>query len=171
MEKLVLLGLLDPGGEDNVYEQLLAKINKNKLSADILTVTVVEALSKLVYVAKSKYDKAPPNMLSKRQFAHVLGYICRREMLLEEVPDAVIRNVWNPRKIEKEMALNPNAVWGGSKYFGLETLRLDEDEGGDGGLNASDRDRGVVPEDNPPGTKFLQIYIYFYISHGLPHYN
>ena len=76
-----MLGLLDPGGEDNVYEQLLAKINKNKLSADILTVTVVEALSKLVYVAKSKYDKAPPNMLSKRQFAHVLGYICRREML------------------------------------------------------------------------------------------
>ena len=30
---------------------------------------------------------------------------------------------------------------------------------------------GVVPEDNPTGTKFLQIYIYFYISHGLPHYN
>ena len=77
-----MLGLLDPGGEDNVYEELLAKINKNKMSANILTVTVVDALSKLVYVAKSKYDKAPPNMLSKRQFAHVLGYICRREMLL-----------------------------------------------------------------------------------------
>ena len=101
MEKLVLLGLLDPGGEDNVYEELLAKINKNKMSANILTVTVVDALSKLVYVAKSKKDKAPPNMLSKRQFAHVLGYICRREMLLEEVPDAVIRNVCNPRNIEK----------------------------------------------------------------------
>ena len=54
MEKLVLLGLLDPGGEDNVYEELLAKINKNKFSANILTVTVVHALSKLVYVAKSK---------------------------------------------------------------------------------------------------------------------
>ena len=118
-----MLGLLDPGGEDNVYEELLAKINKNKMSANILTVTVVDALSKLVYVAKSKKDKAPPNMLSKRQFAHVLGYICRREMLLEEVPDAVIRNVWNPRNIEKEMASNPNAVWGGSKYFGLETLK------------------------------------------------
>ena len=112
-----MLGLLDPGGEDNVYEELLAKINKNKMSANILTVTVVDALSKLVYVAKSKKDKAPPNMLSKRQFAHVLGYICRREMLLEEVPDAVIRNVWNPRNIEKEMALNPNAVWGGSRYL------------------------------------------------------
>ena len=73
MEKLVLLGLLDPGGEDNVYEELLATINKNKMSANILTVTVVDALSKLVYVAKSKKDKAPPNMLSKRQFAHVLG--------------------------------------------------------------------------------------------------
>ena len=46
MEKLVLLGLLDPGGEDNVYEELLAKINKNKFSANILTVTVVHALSK-----------------------------------------------------------------------------------------------------------------------------
>ena len=66
MEKLVLLGLLDPGGEDNVYEELLAKINKNKMSANILTVTVVDALSKLVYVAKSKKDKAPQNMLSKR---------------------------------------------------------------------------------------------------------
>ena len=124
MEKLVLLGLLDPGGEDNVYEQLLAKINKNKLSADILTVTVVEALSKLVYVAKSKYDKAPPNMLSKRQFAHVLGYICRREMLLEEVPDAVIRNVWRPQKLERQMACNPNAAWDGLKIFGMDTPRL-----------------------------------------------
>ena len=151
-----MLGLLDPGGEDNVYEQLLAKINKNKLSADILTVTVVEALSKLVYVAKSKYDKAPPNMLSKRQFAHVLGYICRREMLLEEVPDAVIRNVWRPQKLERQMACNPNAAWDGLKIFGMDTPRLDEDE-------------GVVALDNPPGTNSFQNYIYIYTSQMLCH--
>ena len=57
MEKLVTVGLLGPGVKDNVYEELLEKIDKNKLSANILTVTIVNALSKLVYVAKSKKDK------------------------------------------------------------------------------------------------------------------
>ena len=74
-----------PGVKDNVYEELLAKIDKNKLSANILTVTIVNALSKLVYVAKSKKDKAPPTLLSKKQFAHVIGYICKKDILLEEV--------------------------------------------------------------------------------------
>ena len=50
MEKLVSVGLLDPGVKDNVYEELLEKIDKNKLSANILTVTIVNALSKLVYI-------------------------------------------------------------------------------------------------------------------------
>ena len=93
-----MVGLLDPGVKDNVFEELLAKIDKNKLSANILTVTIVNALSKLVYVAKSKKDKAPPTLLSKKQFAHVIGYICKKDILLEEVSDAVIRNVWRSEK-------------------------------------------------------------------------
>ena len=42
---------------------------------------------------------------------------------------------------------------------------------GDSGQGGIGEMPGVVPEDNLTGTKFLQIYIYFYISHGLPHYN
>ena len=113
MEKLACLGLLDPGCKtENVYVQLLETINKKEFTARSITVTIVDALSDIVYVAKSKTDKAPKTLLTKRQFAHVLGYICNRDLTLGEVQDSVVRNVWNPRKMEKQLATNPNALSG-----------------------------------------------------------
>ena len=120
MEKLACLGLLDPGCKtENVYVQLLETINKKELTARSITVTIVDALSNIVYVAKSKTDKAPKTLLTKRQFAHVLGYMCNRDLTLGEVQDSVVRNVWNPRKMEKQLATNPNALWDGVKFFGV----------------------------------------------------
>ena len=59
MEKLACLGLLDPGCKtENVYVQLLETINKKEFTARSITVTIVDALSDIVYVAKSKTDKA-----------------------------------------------------------------------------------------------------------------
>ena len=72
------------------------------------------------------------------------------------VHDAVIRNVWRPQKLERQMACNPNAAWDGLKIFGMDTPRLDEDE-------------GVVALDNPPGTNSFQNYIYIYTSQMLCH--
>ena len=125
MEKLACLGLLDPGCKtENVYVQLLETINKKEFTARSITVTIVDALSDIVYVAKSKTDKAPKTLLTKRQFAHVLGYICNRDLTLGEVQDSVVRNVWNPRKMEKQLATNPNALWDGVKFFGVKTTQL-----------------------------------------------
>ena len=124
MEEFACLGILDPGGgKENVYDKLLATIDKKELTPNKITVKIVDALSKLVYVAKSKSDHGPTTMLSKRQFAHVLGYICNRDMRLEELSDKVIRNVWNLKKIEKQMASNPDVVWDGFKFFDIEGFR------------------------------------------------
>ena len=128
MEEFACLGILDPGGgKENVYDKLLTTIDKKELAPNKITVKIVDALSKLVYVAKSKSDHGPTTMLSKRQFAHVLGYICNRDMRLEELSDKVIRNVWNLKKIEKQMASNPDVVWDGFKFLGFDTSQLDLD--------------------------------------------
>ena len=148
MEKLACLGLLDPGCKtENVYVQLLETINKKEFTARSITVTIVDALSDIVYVAKSKKDQAPKTLLTKRQFAHVLGYICNRDLTLGEVQDSVVRNVWNPRKMEKQLATNPNALWDGVKFFGVKTTQLDGDnDHGDTGEGSSQNDgqSGVV---------------------------
>ena len=65
MEKLACLGLLDPGCKtENVYVQLLETINKKEFTARSITVTIVDALSDIVYVAKSKTDPPTLPMLS-----------------------------------------------------------------------------------------------------------
>ena len=70
---------VNEGGQDNVYQNLLASIDRRNQSGSSITVGVVHALSKKVFLAKNKRrDKAPTTMLSKKQFAHVLVYICNR---------------------------------------------------------------------------------------------
>ena len=60
MEEFACLGILDPGGgKENVYDKLLATIDKKELTPNKITVKIVDALSKLVYVAKSKSDHGP----------------------------------------------------------------------------------------------------------------
>ena len=162
MEEFACLGILDPGGgKENVYDKLLATIDKKELTPNKITVKIVDALSKLVYVAKSKSDHGPTTMLSKRQFAHVLGYICNRDMRLEELSDKVIRNVWNLKKIEKQMASNPDVVWDGFKFLGFDTSQLDLDNKHGSGHQEQGEGSGehvvsgdVVSEETPAGTFF-----------------
>ena len=72
MEKLACLGLLDPGCKtENVYVQLLETINKKEFTARSITVTIVDALSDIVYVAKSKKDQAPKTLLT-----NFVVYLC-----------------------------------------------------------------------------------------------
>ena len=83
---------VNEGGQDNVYQNLLASIDRRNLSGSSITVGVVHALSKKVFLAKNKRrDKAPTTMLSKKQFAHILVYICNRNVKLDEVGDTLIR--------------------------------------------------------------------------------
>ena len=64
MEEFACLGILDPGGgKENVYDKLLATIDKKELTPNKITVKIVDVLSKLVYAAKSKTDHAPTTML------------------------------------------------------------------------------------------------------------
>ena len=74
MERLGDFGLLvNKVGQDNVYQNLLASIDRENLSGSSITVAVVHAFSKKVFLAKNKRrDKAPTTMLSKKQFAPLL---------------------------------------------------------------------------------------------------
>ena len=60
MERLGDFGLLvNKVGQDNVYQNLLASIDRENLSGSSITVAVVHALSKKVFLAKNKRrDKA-----------------------------------------------------------------------------------------------------------------
>ena len=129
MEEFACLGILDPGGgKENVYDKLLTTIDKKKITPKTITVRIVHALSKMVFLTQNrKKDQTPTNMLSKRQFAHVLGYICNRDMRLEELSDTVIRNVWRQERLAKQMASNPDVVWDGFKFLGFDTSQLDLD--------------------------------------------
>ena len=58
MEGLGDLGLLvNKVGQDNVYQNLLASIDRENLSGSSITVAVVHALSKNVFLAKNKPTK------------------------------------------------------------------------------------------------------------------
>ena len=96
MEGLGDFGLLvNKVGQDNVYQNLLASIDRENLSGSSITVAVVHALSKKVFLAKNKRrDKAPTTMLSKKQFAHVLVYICNRFAIITEI--SLKNGVWGP---------------------------------------------------------------------------
>ena len=85
MEPLVEIGILQQSDEDRVYEKILARIAKSDVSSTTLSVTVVHALSKLVFLVKNKWkDKVPTTKLTKKQFVHILAYICDRNSTLEE---------------------------------------------------------------------------------------
>ena len=80
MERLGDFGLLvDEVDQDNVYQNLLASIDRRNLSGSSITVGAVHALSKKVFIAKTSKNKprnkAPTTMLSKKEFAHILVYI------------------------------------------------------------------------------------------------
>ena len=153
MEGLGDFGLLvDEVDQDNVYQNLLASIDRENLSGSSITVAVVHALSKKVFLAKNKRrDKAPTTMLSKKQFAHVLVYICNRNVKLDEVGDTLIRNIWNPPTLKKQFNSYPHALWPGLKFLGapyVETPWLyGEDEGEGSGAN------------NPTGTSVISSLI------------
>ena len=81
MERLGDFGLLvNKVGQDNVYQNLLASIDRENLSGSSITVGAVHALSKKVFIAKTSKNKprnkVPTTMLSKKEFAHILVYIC-----------------------------------------------------------------------------------------------
>ena len=153
MERLGDFGLLvNKVGQDNVYQNLLASIDRENLSGSSITVAVVHALSKKVILIKNKRrDKAPTTMLSKKQFAHVLVYICNRNVKLDEVGDTLIRNIWNPPTLKKQFNSYPHALWPGLKFLGapyVETPWLyGEDEGEGSGAN------------NPTGTSVISSLI------------
>ena len=126
MEGLGDFGLLvNKVGQDNVYQNLLASIDRENLSGSSITVAVVHALSKKVFLAKNKRrDKAPTTMLSKKQFAHVLVYICNRFAIITEI--SLKNGVWGP----VEWVGDQLTGWGGpprtknSKINGLCFLKF-----------------------------------------------
>ena len=156
MEGLGDFGLLvDEVDQDNVYQNLLASIDRRNLSGSSITVGAVHALSKKVFIAKTSKNKprnkAPTTMLSKKEFAHILVYICNRNVKLDEVGDTLIRNIWNPPTLEKQFNSYPHALWPGLKFLGapyVETPWLyGEDEGEGSGAN------------NPTGTSVISSLI------------
>ena len=124
MEPLVELGILQQSDEDRVYEKILARIAKSDVSSTTLSVTVVHALSKLVFVVKNKWkDKVPTTKITKKQFVHILAYICDRNSTLEEQDEMKIRNLWRPQILQSQMNSKPHALWPGLKYLGVDIVR------------------------------------------------
>ena len=79
MDKLVDIGLIKQGEEENLYNNMLARIANSDLSSRNLSVSVVDALSSLVFLVKNKWkDKVPSTHLTKKQFVHILAYICEK---------------------------------------------------------------------------------------------
>ena len=90
MEGLGDFGLLvDEVDQDNVYQNLLASIDRRNLSGSSITVGAVHALSKKVFIAKTSKNKprnkVPTTMLSKKEFAHILVYICNRNVFGDQL--------------------------------------------------------------------------------------
>ena len=85
MEQLIEIGILQQSDEqDNLYEKILARIAKSDVSSAVLSVKVVHALSNLVFVVKNRWkDKVPTSKLTKKQFVHILAYICDRNSTFE----------------------------------------------------------------------------------------
>ena len=94
MEQLIEIGILQQSDEqDNLYEKILARIAKSDVSSAVLSVKVVHALSNLVFVVKNRWkDKVPTSKLTKKQFVHILAYICDRT-----ITEISLKNgVWGP---------------------------------------------------------------------------
>ena len=126
MEPLVELGILQQSDEDRVYEKILARIAKSDVSSTTLSVTVVHALSKLVFVVKNKWkDKVPTTKITKKQFVHILAYICDRNSTLEEQDVMKIRNLWRPQILQSQMNSKPHALWPGLKYLGVDIASIE----------------------------------------------
>ena len=120
MEQLIEIGILQQSDEqDNLYEKILARIAKSDVSSAVLSVKVVHALSNLVFVVKDRWkDKVPTSKLTKKQFVHILAYICDRNSTLEEQDKMRMRNIWNPKIMQDQMDSKPHALWPGLKYLG-----------------------------------------------------
>ena len=119
MDKLLDIGLIKQGEEENLYNNMLARIANSDLSSRNLTVSVVDALSTLVFLLKNKWkDKVPSTHLTKKQFVHILAYICDRRSTLEEQEDKKIRSIWRPNMLQREMERNQDAPWPGLQFLG-----------------------------------------------------
>ena len=71
MEKLAEAGLLQSShsqGVDNVYENMLERIGKSNFGPKLLTVSMVDALSRLVFLVNNKWKEVPSSHLTKKQF-------------------------------------------------------------------------------------------------------
>ena len=96
-------------------------------------------------------NNVPTTMLSKKEFAHILVYICNRNVKLDEVGDTLIRNIWNPPTLEKQFNSYPHALWPGLKFLVAPCVHTPwlygEDEGEGSGAN------------NPTGTSVISSLI------------
>ena len=127
MEQLIEIGILQQSDEqDNLYEKILARIAKSDVSSAVLSVKVVHALSNLVFVVKNRWkDKVPTSKLTKKQFVHILAYICDRNSTLEEQDKMRMRNIWNPKIMQDQMDSKPHALWPGLKYLGVDIASIE----------------------------------------------
>ena len=98
MDFLQDIGLFDPTKAETgtpLYENMVLMVQRSNLSAKILTVGLVQNLAKLVVVANiNKWQQiVPSDRLTKIEFVHLLGFICDRNLKIENVAKNLIRNV------------------------------------------------------------------------------
>ena len=137
MEQLIEIGILQQSDEqDNLYEKILARIAKSDVSSAVLSVKVVHALSNLVFVVKNRWkDKVPTSKLTKKQFVHILAYICDGNSTLEEHDKMRMRNIWNPKIMQDQMDSKPHALWPGLKYLGVDIASIEHQVDWVGGVH------------------------------------
>ena len=133
MEQLIEIGILQQSDEqDNLYEKILARIAKSDVSSAVLSVKVVHALSNLVFVVKNRWkDKVPTSKLTKKQFVHILAYICDRNSTLEE-------------QDEVEGGEDHDEVKGDDDHYDVEVGHVLDDVDGDDVLDSDEPLRAVV---------------------------
>ena len=104
MDFLQDIGLFDPTKAETgtpLYENMVLMVQRSNLSAKILTVGLVQNLAKLVVVANiNKWQQiVPSDRLKKIEFVHLLGFICDRNLKIENVANikiSVRNGVWGP---------------------------------------------------------------------------
>ena len=131
MDFLQDIGLFDPTKAETgtpLYENMVLMVQRSNLSAKILTVGLVQNLAKLVVVANiNKWQQiVPSDRLKKIEFVHLLGFICDRNMKIEDVAQNLIRNVWG--QAQKSSAAASQELWPGLKYFGIDPKNLNHDK-------------------------------------------
>ena len=99
MDFLQDIGLFDPTKAETgtpLYENMVLMVQRSNLSAKILNVGLVQNLAKLVVVANiNKWQQiVPSDRLKKIEFVHLLGFICDRNLKIENVAKNLIR--WGP---------------------------------------------------------------------------